>query len=216
MKDEDFLDDLIGDDEDMIPSSSDEEVIKPNKKKIKKQYFNSPNKLNLIKFNFNKLPIILITVLICVVVIFSGMFIIKREIISSGRVGSKAVKLLYEFDSIDELEDNLVKLRSMMTDRCYYSVTVLNSDKSLNTYLKFKKEKTKVNILDSKPGFILYSIDNPNISSDRLFIFSYRLNGSGEIEEVREFEAIDFYSTSDKVIDEEELDKYIEQWNSEE
>lgn len=203
MKDEDFLDDLL--DEDEVVNQSDN-VSTPSRKKNK--VFNSPSSVNVAK-----LPIILITILICILIVISGMFIIKREIISNGRVGSKAVKLLYEFDSVSELEDNLVKLRSMMTDRCYYSVTVLNSDKSLNTYLKFKKEKTKVEILDSKPGFVLYSIKNPNISYDRLFIFSYRLNSSGKIKEVREFEAIDFYSTSDKVIDEEELDEYIKQWN---
>lgn len=162
-----------------------------------------------------KIGIVLSSICFLAILVFALMTITRLEIISNGRVGSKAVKLLYDFNNIGELEDNLVGLKSMMTDRCYYSTTVVNSDKSLNTYLKLKKAKTTVNIIESKPGFVLYSLDNPNITPSRLFIFSYKLNLFGKIEEVREFEAIDFYSTSDKVIDEEELDKYIEQWESE-
>ena len=162
-----------------------------------------------------KIGIVLSSICFLAILVFVLMTITRLEIISNGRVGSEAVKLLYNFDNINELEDNLVGLKSMMTVRCYYSTTVVNSDKSLNTYLKLKKAKTTVKIIESKPGFVLYSLDNPNITSSRLFIFSYKLNLFGKIEEVREFEAIDFYSTSDKVIDEEELDKYIEQWESE-
>ena len=148
------------------------------------------------------------------VLIFSLMLSNKLELFSEGKVGKEAVMLLYNFNNINELANNLKDLKGMMTTKCYYKTTVLNSDKSLNTYLKFQKKSTKVNIIESKPGFVLYSLTNENITESRLFIFSYKLNLFGDICEVREFEAIDFYSEVQSVSD-EELDKLIEQWESE-
>lgn len=182
------------------------------KKKIRKP--NKSKKLSL-KGILNPLTLkVLASSLAGCVLVFGLMLSNKYELFSQGKVGIEAVELLYDFNNINELANNLKDLKKMMTTKCYYKTTVLNSEKSLNTYLKFKKKSTKVNIIDSKPGFVLYSLDNEYITDSRIFIFSYRLNLFGDICEVREFEAIDFYSELQSVSD-EELDKLIEQWESE-
>lgn len=178
--------------------------------------YDNPSRASMNNVSFNKN--LVVKVLSSFALILSLMFVImytnKVELFTKGRVGVKAVKLLYDFNNVKQLEDNLEDLEDLMTERCYYKTTVLNSDKSLNTYLKFKQSDTKVNIIDSKPGFVLYSLVNKNIAENRIFIFSYRVNAFGKIYEVREFEAIDFYSEAQSVSD-EELDKLIEEWSNE-
>ena len=187
----------------------------PSKSKKNKPIEYSTNKHNKSGRNKSFYLKFLAGVASTIVLIICLMFVNKYELISQGDVGVKAVKLLYDFNNINELADNLYDLKEMMTEKCYYKTTVLNSDKSLNTYLKLKKKATEVNIIDSKPGFVLYSLKNENITESRLFILSYRLNLLGDICEVREFEAIDFYSEVQSISD-EELDELIKEWNSEE
>ena len=227
--DDEFLDELLNDKEDdlddldLIKKDNIEDFSKESKSLNKKDSLNlssdnkpsKPKKKSGKKLNPNKkvLKGFLFGLSVSLVIILLGSFCIKREIFSNGRVGVRAVKLLYQFKNINELEDNLKGLERMMTKKCYYDTTVLNSSKSLNTYLKFKKQKTTVNILEQRPGFILYSLDNPNLTGTRLFIFSYDVNYLGKINKVREFEAIDFYGTYNTIPNQEELDKLMEEWN---
>lgn len=226
---EDILDDLFEEDDvnDSIQyeSVNNKDNLEPvvtktgsNKGKSinkKERIFSSPSNV-ISKYNLKVASYIMYCLVTFMIVCFIFMYAVKEELINGGAVGSKAVKLLYQFDNISELEKNLDSLSSIMTKEAYNNTTVINSDKSLNSYLKFNKQRTTVNILERKPGFILYSINNPNITSTRLFIFSYDLNIFGKIENVREFEAIDFYSTyTSDSIDVEDLDKLIEDWNSE-
>ena len=178
--DDEFLDEILGDEDELedLENPSSEEVtfnhVYKEKKKEKKKKERKQIKPNL------KGAKISITVLVGLVILgVLVSFSIRKEIFSNGRTGEKAVKLLYEFNNVKDLEENLVGLRSMMTERCYYKTTVLNSSKSLNTYLKLKQQRTVVNILEKKPGFILYSLDNPNLSDNRLFIFSYEYLAEG-------------------------------------
>lgn len=202
------------DEEDNYEDEDNEDVVNSKNRNVA-----NSKKKNVVKSNPSRNKSFYFKILAWVgsilVLIMCLLFVNKYELISQGKVGVNAVKLLYDFNNINDLANNLEDLRGMMTEKCYYKTTVLNSDKSLNTYLKLKKKATKVNIIDSKPGFVLYSLENENITESRLFIFSYRLNLFGDIYDVREFEAIDFYSEAQSVSD-EELDKLIEQWNSEE
>lgn len=131
-----------------------------------------------------------------VLIVFLFLFSIKHEIFTRGKVGEKAVNYLYSFNTLDELESNLPKLESMCTEDVYNKIAVINSDKALNTYLKFKKNPVKVEIIESRPGYILYTLNSSSLSSGRKFLFSYSLGWDGRIETVREMECIDFYKES--------------------
>lgn len=147
----------------------------------------------------NKRPWYNIALISCVIIVvlgvigFLGLFCIKSEIFTQGRVGVQAVEALYQFNTLEQLESNLPKLKSLTTEEIYNRIAVTNSDKALNVYLKFKKNPVKVEILDKKPGYVLYTLDTGSLSSGRIFLFSYELNWKGEICSVREMECIDFY-----------------------
>lgn len=164
----------------------------PSKKELKRtRRNNSP--LNGVKWNMILIVVFVISS-ICML-LFLYLFSLKHEIFSRGAIGVKAVNYLYDFSSIDDLEGNLSKLADVVTEDVYKDVAVTNSDKALNTYLKFKKNPVTVSIIDSKPGFVLYTLDTNSLSSGRKFIFSYTVNWMGKIDSVREMEAIDFYET---------------------
>lgn len=107
-------------------------------------------------------------------------------------VGVQAVRYLYQFDNLTQLNANSSKLKNITTDDVYEQLTIDNTDRCLNTYLKFKGVKTGVNIIKATDTYVLYSLDNENISSNRIFMFTYSVNNKGKIEYVREMECIDF------------------------
>ena len=156
---EDDLDDL--DDFDEFGGSWEEENLTENnisnkkvpgwrqtqKVKRRNQKLDRNNKNRSYTFDSRTRNIIIAVIALLVLAIFFFTFSIKHEIFSRGKVGIKAVNYLYDFNSIDELESNLPKLESITTKSVYNKIAVVNSDKALNTYLKFKKNPVKVEIL---------------------------------------------------------------------
>lgn len=118
---------------------------------------------------------------------------IKFEVFSQGSTGVKAVMAMYDFKDVEDLESNLEDLEKITTQKVYEYLAVTNTDKSLNTYLKFKQEPVEVEILESRPGTIIYTLHSNSLSDGRKFLFTYDLNYLGKIKYAREMECIDFY-----------------------
>lgn len=106
--------------------------------------------------------------------------------------GVDAVKYLYNFDNVQQLDSNMVKLKEITTEGVFEQLTIDNTNRTLNTYLKFKGEPTKVNVIEATDTFVLYSLDTKYVDSKRIFMFIYNVNDNGKIEYVREMECIDF------------------------
>ena len=159
---------------------------------------------------------ILINVILVVVALFViliGVGYIRKEInTKEDSLGVEAVKFLYKFDDIYELAQNDDKLKQICDDEAYDRISGTKAEKSLNVYLKFKGKKTDVKILrdfsNYRGGYVLYSIDNAYISSDRVFAFIYDVNKDGLLTNVREGEFYDFPDSTDveKVIKESDFE----------
>lgn len=132
----------------------------------------------------------IISIVVLIVLIFAC---IKFEVFGQGSIGVKAVMSMYNFKDVQQLENNLNTLKDVTTDEVYEYLAVTNTDKSLNTYLKFKQESVEVEILESRPGTVLYTLHSNSLSDGRKFLFTYDLNYLGKIKYAREMECIDFY-----------------------
>lgn len=143
-------------------------------------------------FHGSLVPII-ITTLVCLLLLGGVLLCLKYEVFTNGSLGVEAVNYLYNFNSVDDLDKNDKKLKDITTESAYESLTVTNSDKALNTYLKFKDNAVEVEILSSGPGKVVYTLHSDSLSDGRKFIFLYEVNLFGKITSAQEFEAIPFY-----------------------
>lgn len=114
---------------------------------------------------------------------------------NSESIGIQAVKDLYEFEEISDLNEGDKNLKELVNDDVYKQLTVTDAYRALNTYLKIKDNPCKVVVLDKletkEGGYVKYSLDTISISSTRIFMFTYKLE-KGKIIEVKEMECIPF------------------------
>lgn len=104
----------------------------------------------------------------------------------------RAVRLLYDYGTVEQLESQQEQLKKIVTSDVYNQLTVDNEERRLNTYLKFGEDAVTVKIVGATSDYIVYSLDCMTIDPSRKFIFRYWLGGSGKIVRVVESELIDF------------------------
>ena len=150
------------------------------------------------RFKWFKGAFILFAVAFAVIVPISIYARVQR--VAEDRVaalGEEAVKLLYDFGTVEQLDYQMNDLKKITTDAVFNQLTIDNEERTLNTYLKFKNKAVTVKVVKSTSDYVLYRLETENISEDRLFAFFFDVDDSGKISYVREVEAIDFVDTID-------------------
>lgn len=151
----------------------------------------------------NKLNKILIvgTTIVCVgCASVLGFFYLKS--LEDQKVGEKAVKLMYDFDSYSEVyQEHMKGLQEITTEPIYKNITVTNVDRALTTYLKFKGHPSKVNILQKTDKYVIYTLDTESITQTRKFAMFYHVNIWGKIDNMQECELRDFYQANTSGVD---------------
>lgn len=124
-------------------------------------------------------------VLFCIVLIGTGKG-------GKEELGEMAVKLMYNFQTLDELDDNMDALKEITTEDVYNNLTIDRTDRTLSVYLKFNNKPVTVVIDESSDSHVIYSLNTESISANRKFVFFYEVGKKGKIEKIRESELIDF------------------------
>lgn len=106
-------------------------------------------------------------------------------------IGVKAVKLLYQFYDLEELDRNMAELKKITSDAVYDELTIDNEERLLNTYLKIKGNTCLVHVVDYTSDYVVYTLETATIDKNRKFIFMFSTKG-GKITKVKEAECIDF------------------------
>lgn len=107
-------------------------------------------------------------------------------------IGMKAVRYMYHFQSLKELDDNMDRLKKITSDEVYEKLTIDNTDRTLRVYLKFRNKPVIVNVEKATENYVIYSLISENISANRKFVFFFETNREGTIVDVRESEVVDF------------------------
>lgn len=140
--------------------------------------------------------VVSVIVLVCVFIILMNV----NKTVRDTELGLTAVKYLYHFSGLEELDDNMDRLREITTPEVYEQLTIDNTERALNVYLKFKNNPTLVVPDKVTNNYVVYSLETDSLSSFRKFAFFFNVNREGKIDYVRESEVIDFVG-SDRVID---------------
>lgn len=126
-------------------------------------------------------------------------------------IGIKTLEYLYNFKDVYDLAEQDELLKEITTEEAYKYLTVTDSDKALNTYLKFKEDPVNIKVVESysglKGGYVIYNIENINIDRRRTFQFFYEVK-AGKICRAKEMEGIDFRQTYDDVIEQYDPEKH--------
>lgn len=138
-------------------------------------------------------------VLITLCVALATLFVVKELTLQKQKreLGEQAVRLMYQFVEVEQLQFNMIDLQSITTEAVFNQLTIDSEDRALYTYVKFLGLTTSVEIIKSTSSYVLYSINNDNIDSERRFIFMFDCDSSGKISYVREAEIYDFVTFSD-------------------
>lgn len=134
-------------------------------------------------------------VLLVAIAFVGGLFVDAQ--LSNNRtvdqeIGKAAVLSLYNFQTVEELSDQMDDLKKITTEEVYNQLTVDRTDRALNVYLKFKAKPTVVQFETITDSYIIYSLATESIQADRKFAFFYNVNKNGLIDKVRESEIVDF------------------------
>lgn len=128
---------------------------------------------------------------VCLIVI--GMLSIHSKIAKEEEeLGIKAVKAMYDFGTVEQLDSQMALLQVITTDEVFRQLTIDSENRTLNTYLKFQGKPVTIKILKSSNDYVLYSLDTVSIENNRTFLFLFTVNETGKINWVREMETIDF------------------------
>lgn len=144
--------------------------------------------------NRRRLSSALLLLLVIMILVFLALSFGKASNLNHEReaLGLQAVKLLYDFGTVAQLDDQMSELKLITTTPIYNDLTIDNEERTLNTYLKFKNKSVTVNVIKSTSAYVLYSLKTEELSEDRVFMFLFETNKVGKISWVREMEVIDF------------------------
>lgn len=104
--------------------------------------------------------------------------------------GEKLVSLMYNFGSVQELDQNMKYLQEMTTKDVFRQLDINYDTRVINIYFKFKADPTEVEILSSTHGSVYYRLLNDNVDEGRTFLCRYGLK-HGKVAKVQEYELVE-------------------------
>lgn len=110
-------------------------------------------------------------------------------------VASRAVQLMFSYDTPQELNENMTELKSLCTDEVFKNLSIDNEERSLRTYLQFVDNKCAVQITAKTDDYIIYCLVSDYVKADREFIMLYQVDENGLICYAKEAELINGMGT---------------------
>ncbi len=144
---------------------------------------------NKLKNNSNKVFTVMVIMVVVLFIIFFSYIEYRKS-----TVGVRAVMDMYNFNNIYQLAEQQNDLQNICTPAVFDFNTVENAKVALNTYLKFKGDPVKVNIISKGDGYVLFSLVSPYIYSNKRFVMLYKVNWLGQIDWMRQEVAEDMFN----------------------
>lgn len=116
----------------------------------------------------------------------------QKDSIDSEEIGCRAVRLLYSFHSVQELDANVNELGKFCTPEVFMDLTIDNEERLLGTYLRFLNQPTDVVIEQATQDYIIYRLMNDYVDEKERYVFFFHVDKRGVIDYVREAGLNDF------------------------
>lgn len=136
----------------------------------------------------------IISFVVIMILVICFLFYRNTILKSTEKLGIQTLRALYEFNSLDEFEENMRKFEDYVSEDVFQQMTIDNSDRVLGVYLKLKGNSCAVDIVDSTSDYIVYHLISDSIEKERLFLFCYKVSNK-KIIDIKEAELFLFPTT---------------------
>ncbi len=136
----------------------------------------------------------IISFVVIMILVICFLFYRNTILKSNEKLGIQTLRALYEFNSLDEFEENMRKFEDYVSEDVFQQMTIDNSDRVLGVYLKLKGNSCAVDIVDSTSDYIVYHLISDSIEKERLFLFCYKVSNK-KIIDIKEAELFLFPTT---------------------
>lgn len=136
----------------------------------------------------------IISFVVIMILVICFLFYRNTILKSNEKLGIQTLRALYEFNSLDEFEENMRKFEDYVSEDVFQQMTIDNSDRVLGVYLKLKGNFCAVDIVDSTSDYIVYHLISDSIEKERLFLFCYKVSNK-KIIDIKEAELFLFPTT---------------------
>lgn len=136
----------------------------------------------------------IISFVVIMILVICFLFYRNTILKSNEKLGIQTLRALYEFNSLDEFEENMGKFEDYVSEDVFQQMTIDNSDRVLGVYLKLKGNSCAVDIVDSTSDYIVYHLISDSIEKERLFLFCYKVSNK-KIIDIKEAELFLFPTT---------------------
>lgn len=129
----------------------------------------------------------LIVALTCLVAVLAA--VLALSVYSWRETGAvQAVRLMYEFGSVEELPGNYEKLRSLVAEEDFEKLSLDNELRVVNTYFKFQTLPATVEVLRSNRNFVAYTLksESDGIAPSTVWVFECEIK-AGKLCNIREY-----------------------------
>lgn len=136
----------------------------------------------------------LICINLCIIVFCAVFgFIAVQSRSAKENLGVLAVKLMYEFDTIEDLNPQYERLHQVVSESAWEHLNINNDLRTINTYFKFRNRPSKVQIVYYRDGLLLYNLITDAVPHQTLWAFQYDIV-DGKIDNVREYRLVSLYN----------------------
>lgn len=125
-----------------------------------------------------------------------GFYTVRFYSISNSDIGIRLVCLLYEYDSIEDIEGRMDQLRNLTSPDVYSQLNITNDAHYTAAYGRTGSYPTGVKIVFDRPGLIVYALDNAKAYPSDLWCFEYKIE-DGVFTEVREYKLVGWRTDSE-------------------
>lgn len=121
----------------------------------------------------------------------SVVVILMAQVQRQDDYGVELVRAMYDFESPAELIANQQVVKSMLTEDEWERLQLDNTLRTVSAYFKFNYNYSRVTVVDSAPGYVMYKIYNESIPRATRWLLFYRRDAdSGKLSNIREYKVI--------------------------
>ena len=125
-----------------------------------------------------------------------GLYLVNTYSGGNESIGVAMLRLMYEYDSIEDVYDREDEIRSRCTDEVWKQINFDNQGHWDGAWERTKNAPTRIRVLRTYPGLIVYAIESEFVHPAYLWCFEYTLD-HGKFSSIREYQIVGLRESTD-------------------
>lgn len=140
--------------------------------------------------------VVAVCIVLIVATVLRGVYLVNHYTGGNDNVGVAMVRELYEYDTITDVYAREATLKSKCTREVWEQISWDNEAHWDGTWNRTKNAPTKVRVVLSRPGLVVYALENDWVPRSSLWCFEYEVE-HGLFTQIREYKLISIKESKD-------------------